>query len=88
MSISNIDVYYCDHFSSFILYLIFFILVGDQNIHTRKSAVNFGEIQPLTMQLVALERLKNIVSPGFLFLFIQIFLLLADNQNWYNILSI
>ena len=48
----------------------------------------FGQILSLTMELSALEYLKNIVLPGFLRKFIKIFLILADNQNWQNILSV
>ena len=38
--------------------------------------------------VICSELLKDIVSPGFLHNFIQIFLILADNQNWHNILSV
>ena len=71
-----------DYSSLFIFHLIFFNLVGNQDIH--KSI--YGKISSLTMELSALEHLKNIVSPGFLGKFIQILIILADNRNWHNIL--
>ena len=46
-------------------------------------SLNFGQIPPLTTELAAPERLKYLVCPGF----IPIVLLLADNQNWHNILN-
>ena len=45
-------------------------------------SLHLGQIPSLTTELAAIECLKNIVSPGFLGHFIQIFLILADNQNW------
>ena len=41
-------------------------------------------------ELAAIERLKNIgvFSQFFSVIFIQIFLILADNQNWHNIGSV
>ena len=49
---------------------------------------NFGQIPSLSMQLAAFEHLKIIVSSGFLCNFIQIFLLLAGNENSHKILCV
>ena len=46
-----------------IFYLIFFILVGHQDMHI---SLDFDQIPALTTELAALELLKNIVSPGVL----------------------
>ena len=46
----------------------------------------FGQIPSLTTELVALEHLKTILSPGFLCNVITIILILADGYNWHNIL--
>ena len=51
-------------------------------------SLNFGQISSLTMELAALELLKNIVSPGFLCNFYSDLFNIADNQNWHNILSV
>ena len=49
---------------------------------------NFDQI-PLTAELAALVGLKNISFPQiFSAIFILIFLTLADNQNWHDILSV
>ena len=45
-------------------------------------SLNSGQIPSLTTELATLENLKNILSPGFLCNFYQIFLILEDNQNW------
>ena len=75
----------CDHSSTFIFYLIFFTPVGNQDIHIIASmSLNFGHITPLTKDLAAPERLKNIVFPGFLFHFYPDLF----TTNWYNILSV
>ena len=50
--------------------------------------LNFCQVSSLTVEWSALQHLKNIVSPGFLRIFVQIFLILADNQNWHYILSV
>ena len=52
-------------------------------------SLNFSQIPPLSTEIVAFERLKNIIPSMFSrALFIQIFLILADNQKWHNILSV
>ena len=51
-------------------------------------SLHLGQIPSLTTELAAFEHLKIIVSSGFLCNFIQIFLILADNENWHNILSV
>ena len=38
--------------------------------------------------VICSQHVKTIVSPGFLRSFIQIFLILADNQKLHNILSV
>ena len=50
----------------------------------------FGQIPSLTAELAALEHLKNAVSPSFLCNFYSEpdYPLLADDQNWHNILSV
>ena len=50
-------------------------------------SLNFGQITSLTT-LAALEHLKMIVSSGFLCNFYSNLLILADNENWRNILSV
>ena len=72
-------------------YLIFFILVGNQDIHKTLDAFEFSPDRTTDYWVScpwAFER--NIVSRGFFFhfIFIKIFLLLADNQNMHNILSV
>ena len=47
-------------------------------------SLNFGQISSLTMELPALDHLKNIVSPGFLHNFYSDLF----NKNWHNILSV
>ena len=47
------------------------IVIIFHNIKARMN-LNFGLIQPLTTELVALEHMKNIVSPCFSFIYIQI----------------
>ena len=51
----------------------FFILVGNQDAHKALNSLNFDTTPQLTKDLAAIERLKNIISLGFLDHFIQIF---------------
>ena len=58
----------CDFFSAFLFEEIFLIFAGNKNNNGFEwMSLNFDQIPPLTMELAALERLKSIVSPGFLF---------------------
>ena len=51
-------------------------------------SLNFDLIPPLTMELAALNGVKIRCLHFFLAILIHIFLMLADKQNWHNILCL
>ena len=47
-------------------------------------SLNFGQIPSLTTELAAFELLKKYFHQVSSAIYIQIFLILADNQTWHN----
>ena len=50
---------WCCHFFTAVLYLILFILAGNDDMHESSEEFKFGQIRLLTAELAALERLKK-----------------------------
>ena len=50
---------FSDHSSAFIFDWIFLVLAGKEEIHESLVCLNFGQIQQLNTELVAIECLKN-----------------------------
>ena len=78
----------CCHSSTFIFDLIFFILIGNKDMHKSLDEFEFRS-DPTTDYGVSCPLVsENIVSPGFSSILIQIFLIFAYNQTWHNILCL
>ena len=63
----------CNQSGAFILDLIFFILVGNKDIHERLDEFEFRSSPLLAMELAALVRLKNIDTQVFSSIFLYPF---------------